>query len=382
MSGNRFEFLEFGENGKSSDSEPADGRVDPASLPAAREPQGPRDAEGHPLAQVRSSDLRGYGTSLSIAQQKDVIDSQTRLGGSQPATRLHVAEVIGSRGTKPGQFNFPTGLALDPGGVLYVADSYNHRLQRITPTGGVASVGSRGGGRGQFLSPQGVATDARSAFYVVEQGNSRVQKFSAQGVLELVFGHSGKGTGELRNPTGIAVAPGSGDIFVADTGNSRVQRFDSQGNFLSTLGGRGGIYPPLVSPQSVALDGVDNLYVADTFAHQIVQYDPLGRLVAHVPMAYLHEPRALAWDPRGLLYVTDTKPGTDMQSEGRVQAMSTKTGETRATVGQMNGTGTLARPSGVAVSWASDAAITGRIVPGEVYVADTMNHRVLRFVWT
>lgn len=382
MSGNRFEFLEFGEDGKPQTSGRSGERADPNSLPAAREPQGPRDAEGRPLAQVRASDLRGYGAFLSPVDQEETVEALTGRGGEQASPQLRVAEVIGSRGTRAGQFNFPTGLALDCSGVLYVADSYNHRLQRITPNGGVALVGSRGGGRGQFLSPQGVATDARSAFYVVEQGNNRVQKFSAQGVLELVFGRAGKGAGEMRNPTGIAIAPGTGDIFVADTGNSRVQRFDLEGNFLATLGGRGGIYPPLVSPQAVTVDHRDNLFVADTFAHKIVQYDFLGRLVARITASDLHEPRALAWDPLGLLYVADSKPGQDMNSEGRLQAIDTKTGLGRATVSRMNGTGALARPGGLAVSWTPDPELAVRPEYGEVYVADTMNHRILRFVWS
>jgi sugar lactone lactonase YvrE len=375
MSGNRFEFLELGEDGKtqkSAKAEDTEERIDPNALPAGREPLGPRDAEGRPLAQVRPADLV---TRSEVAPQIVTPRESTPTG-------LRVAETIGSRGTGVGQFNYPTGVALDSSGILYVADSYNHRLQRITPTGGVALIGTRGGGRGQFLSPQGVATDARSAFYVVEGGNNRVQKFSDQGVLELIFGRAGSGTGEFRNPTGIAIAPTTGDIYVADTGNSRVQRFDAHGNYLATLGGRGGIYVPLVSPQSVAVDSWDNLYVADTFAHQIVQYDALGRLARRLTPG-LHEPRGIAWEPRGLLYVVDVEPGQELAPKGRLQTMDGKTGMTSpgAEV-RMNGTGSLSRPGGIAVSWTPDPEFATRPARPELYVADTLNHRVLRLVWS
>lgn len=377
MSGNRFEFLEIGE--KAAVPAVDDDKVDPAIAAPGREPIGPRDSFGRPLSEVRPGDLHEPGHSLALEQQaKPAL--LTPASYSAPS-QLRVAEVIGTRGAAVGQFNFPTGVAVDSGGVLYVADSYNHRIQRITPNGGVAIIGNRGAGHGQFLSPQGVATDARSAFFIVEQGNNRVQKYSVQGILQLCFGRPGRGAGELRNPTGIAVAPGSGDIYVADTGNARVQRFDCEGNFLATLGAVGGIYPALVSPQALSVDAYDNLYVADTFAHCIVRYDSLGRHIGRVNCGPLREPRALASDPRGMLYVADTAPGSDINSEGRLQALEPATGTSRASVVKMNGTGTLQRPGGVAVSHIADGGASAQQSFSDVYVADTLNHRILRFAW-
>ncbi len=293
-----------------------------------------------------------------------------------------MAEVIGSQGVGAGQFNVPTGLAVDAGGVLFVADSYNHRLQRITPDGGVSPIGGRGSGRGQFLSPQGVATDARQAFYVVEQGNHRVQKYSVNGVLELIFGRPGRGRGEFRGPMGIAVAPGTGDIYVADTGNRRVQRFDREGNFLSMIGASGGLYAPLVSPQALAVDACDNLFVADTFAHRIVQYDPLGRPVSQFRPGGLQGPCALGCDATGLLYVADNAPSEagDLAVTGRIHVMNAGSGKGHSVVTSLNGSGPLLRPGGLAVTRAA-GIVSGDGVPAELYVADTMNHRILRLVW-
>ena len=340
--------------------------------------------DGMPLAQVRITDPRGYHTFLEQSTDYTEPGSRQRSGTSE-GSRLRLAEVFGSRGSKAGQFSSPTGLAVDPSGVLFVADSYNHRIQRITPSGGVAVIGGRGNGRGQFLSPQGVAADAQQAFYVVEQGNHRVQKFTAQGVLQLVFGRSGRGDGEMRGPTDIAVAPGSGDIYVADTGNSRVQKFDNEGNFLATLGAAGGLYAPLVSPQSLTVDASDNVYVADTFANRIVQYDPLGRPVARFHPLSFYQPRAVACDAHGRLYVTDTVTTETEQGEerGRLQVVSTGIGPEVRTTAEAPETFSLRqRPGGVAVTWGWSNSKGSPTGPPEVYVSDTINHRVLRFTWS
>jgi sugar lactone lactonase YvrE len=295
---------------------------------------------------------------------------------------MRVAEIVGGRGSMAGQFNFPTGLAVDGLGILYVADSYNHRIQRITPTGEVAVIGGRGSGKGRFLSPQGIATDAARAFYICEQGNHRVQKYSANGVLEMIFGRPGARDGELRNPTGIAVAPCSGDIFVADTGNARVQRFDCDGNFLTSIGGRGGVYTALISPQALSVDVRDHLYVVDTFAHRIIQYDPLGRPVARFRHVRLREPRSVACTSAGVLYVTDLDPteATGQEPIGRMQALDSLTGELRSSLKPTPQLGNLLQPGGLAAPLAYDKH-PGADELTEVYVADTMNHRILRVVW-
>jgi len=253
----------------------------------------------------------------------------------------------------------------------------------VTPSGGVAIIGGRGRGRGQFLSPQGIATDAARAFYIVEQGNHRVQKFSSGGVLEMMFGKLGRGQGELRGPMGIAVAPGTGDIFVADTGNSRVQRFSREGRFLGVLGAPGGLYAPLVSPQAVAVDAGDNVFVADTLARRVVQYDPQGRPVGRFTGLALDQPRALAIDPAGLLYVADSAAPAPMSTEeaGRVQCVDVGGQHVRTALRTGERGRPLARPSGLAVSPLMGQGEAAALGFGDVYVSDTRNHRILRFVW-
>src|SRR4030043_422691 len=84
------------------------------------------------------------------------------------STRVHyrVKEQIGGPGKALGQFYSPGGLAVDGGGDLYVADTYNHRIQKITPSGDVYGFFSRGKGAGSLLHPQGVAVDAVGCIYV------------------------------------------------------------------------------------------------------------------------------------------------------------------------------------------------------------------------
>ena len=393
MSADRFNFLEFGED------EGAAGQPAPEDQPepVAREITAELFADGTTMAQVKSADPRGYGVYQDDDEDGEVTLSSLAAQVGKPPTKLRVVEVFGERGVKAGQFHYPTGMAADGAGVLFIADAHNHRIQRVTPGGGVSVIGGRGSGRGQFLSPQGVATDAEDSFYVVEQGNHRVQKFTRGGALVLVFGRQGRAEGELNGPTAISVAPLTGDIFLADTGNSRVQRFDAEGRFLNAIGAPGGYFPHLSSPQAVATEPGGGLAVADTFAQRLLRYDPLGRLDRQVggeirrrnatgPVAVsFYQPRALAADPAGLLYVADGGEPDVLTGEtrGRVQCLSLPDGQVLATLEKAGrGLGTLLRPGGLAVGPAAEGSPRGPIPRGDLYVADTLNHRILRFVWS
>ena len=378
MSGNRFEFLELGEDDQTP-QRPADaqGRASEPPL-AGREPIAERGQEGEPLAQVRDVDTRGYRTFLHQEQDSEAVEAVRNRLRRAPGT-LRAVEVFGERGGRAGQFNFPTGLALDRGGVLFVADSYNHRVQRVTPDGGVSPIGGRGHGRGQFLLPQGIATDRANAFYIIEQGNHRVQKYSSDGFLELVFGRLGTRDGEFQGPTGIAVAPNSGDIYVADAGNGRVQRFDASGNFLGLIGMAGPGHVSSFRPQTVAVDLADNLYVADPFANRVSRFDPLGRLAGQSSREF-YQPRSLACGEDGMLFVADGGDGVSLEADarGRVLAWHVPQNRALATVEQPGrNLGSLSRPCGLAFGPAS----TDSAASGDLYVADTMNHRILRFLW-
>ncbi len=309
---------------------------------------------------------------------------QQRLPGEMD---IRAVEVFGSRGSAVGEFNFPTGLAIDRDGILFVADVYNHRVQRITPDGGVALVGSRGTSKTQFLAPAGIACDADRSFYVVEQGNNRVQKFTKDGTLQMVFGRKGDRAGEFRAPMGICISAATHEILVADTGNGRVQRFTMAGEYLGALGAAGSLQPPLTNPQTVACDHHGNIYVADTLANRIARYDPLGRFTGHFgglltrglnapsPNVRFTEPHALACSVRGDLFVADGNHGA-----GRLVVMASDTGAVKATLADPGGRlGELARPGGIAVATQMRSGFPDGLPRADLYLADTMNHRIIRF---
>lgn len=127
------------------------------------------------------------------------------------------------KGEEPGRFLFPTYLALDPQGNLYVSDTLNARVQMFDPQGNyLKSFGQRGNSWGMFDKPKGVALDTHGNIYVADSGWSNVQIFNQKGQVLLFFGGRGPIPGMLKNPTAIAIDKNN-RIYVADYLNHRVE---------------------------------------------------------------------------------------------------------------------------------------------------------------
>ncbi|MHB0912390.1 MAG: NHL repeat-containing protein [Armatimonadota bacterium] len=273
-----------------------------------------------------------------------------------PARRkLVIDQTIGSFGSAVGRFNSPAGLAVDAQGNLYVADSYNHRVQKITPVGDVTAFGGKGSGSGKFLNPQDVAVDRELSVYVLEQGNCRIQKFTRDGYLERTIGGRGSRPGKLSSPMGIAVDR-YGCIYVADTGNGRLQKLSAVGNPLWIAPSRG--------PQGVDVDNACNCWVADTFSDCVVKFDPAGREVERFGSqgsceGEFDEPQDIAIG--GFIYVIE-------MANNRLQAFESK--KSVACLSGQRDIGKLSGPTGIAIG-----------LSGEIYISDTKNHRILRAVW-
>src|SRR5437667_171515 len=130
----------------------------------------------------------------------------------------------GSAGAGNGQFNYPSGVATDGSGNVYVADTYNNRIQKFDRNGTFLTTwGSAGAGNGQFDFPYGVATDGSGNVYVADTGNNRIQKFDANGTFLTAWGSYGSGDGQFGSPYGAATDE-SGDVYVAGGHNHKIHR--------------------------------------------------------------------------------------------------------------------------------------------------------------
>lgn len=136
---------------------------------------------------------------------------------------------VGKRGTELGEFNFPTYVAVDSVGRVYVSDSLNFRVQQFSPQfQPLRQIGKQGDMPGYFATPKGVAVDGDDHLYVVDAQFEAVQIFDPQGTLLLSFGEEGNGPGQFWLPAGLFIDAGN-RVWVADSYNHRVQVFDYRG---------------------------------------------------------------------------------------------------------------------------------------------------------
>jgi DNA-binding beta-propeller fold protein YncE len=187
----------------------------------------------------------------------------------------------GTLGTGPGQFDVPSGIAVDATSKVYVADRNNHRIQKFTADGAfVLEWGTFGAGPSQFNSPRDVAVDAAGDVYVVDSNNDRIQKFTSAGAFLLQWGTTGDGPGQFLTPRAIAVG-GGGVVYIAEDGfaQKRVQRFTSSGGYLGGWGSYGPGDGQFLAPRGVAIDDGGFVYVSDTTNHRIQKFTSSGAFV-------------------------------------------------------------------------------------------------------
>jgi hypothetical protein len=150
----------------------------------------------------------------------------------------HYLKKVGAMDTSgDGELNGPNGLTFDQEDRLFIADSYNHRVQIFATDGTfLCKWGSYGKGPGELNLPWGLAIDKDGNVYVADWGNSRVQKFSNDGHYLATFGALGSGEGALYRPSSVAVDK-DGDVYVTDYDAHRVFIYDSEGNYLVSFEG-------------------------------------------------------------------------------------------------------------------------------------------------
>ena len=193
-------------------------------------------------------------------------------------------KIIGSAGSAEGQLSAPRDIAIANDGSIYIADSLNHRIQRFSAEGEFlqawgtyASIDSGNATGGTFNEPWGVAVGADGSVYVADTWNHRIQKFSADGAFILMWGVPGlaEQPDQFWGPRGIAVGP-DGNVYVTDTGNNRVAVFDGNGKFITQFGVNGMDTGEFDEPVGVAVDERGYVFVADTWNQRVQVFKPDG----------------------------------------------------------------------------------------------------------
>ncbi len=290
-----------------------------------------------------------------------------RAQGVTVTTLAGTAGVVGSAdgAGAAASFSGPCGVARDAAGNVYVADTGNNAVRKITPAGVVSTfVGVAAG----LNLPGGVACDGSGNVYVADTWNHVIRKITPAGVVSILAGAVGEqgsddGSGAAARfcyPGGVA-CDADANVYVADTENDAIRKITPAGEVSTLVGADAG----LDSPGGVACDAVGNVYVADTLNNTIVKVTPAGGVSILVGAdAGLGSPEGVACDAAGNVYVADTSNQVirKISAAGGVSTLAGAVGEQ----GSADGSGDAARfdyPGGVACDGS-----------GNVYVADTSNN--------
>jgi phospholipase C len=258
----------------------------------------------------------------------------------------------------------PYGVALDPNGDIWVADTGHDRVAEYTPFGHlVMSFGLPARFGGGLDQPEGIATDAAGHVFVADTGHDRVIEFSPVGRVLVTFGSPGSARGQLNAPVAVAVSL-FGAVWIADQGNNRVEEFTAGGRYYTSI--------PVPSPAGVALDARGDIWVSSpTYApgNAVYEFSPAGRRLlsfgaTQAGYGQLGDPGGIAVGPRGKIYVTQPdyglvsvfSPDGRFDTEFGLQANTVKAAEN------------LEFPQGVAVT-AKD----------QVWVADSGRNQITEF---
>lgn len=281
----------------------------------------------------------------------------------------------------------PYGVAVDPSGNIYIADTYNHRI-RVVNTGGIirtcAGTGAKGsagdGGRAieaQLMAPRNVAVDANGNLFISEFEGHRVRKVSPGGSISTVAGTGVAGF----NADGLALAvqlssPGSmavdvaGSLYITDMDNRRVRKLHN-GVVFTVYGPvhkdlRTGAAAP-ASPSGVACDRAGSVFIAEGAAGRVLRLVNGEPFLLNTLGEVLATPRELAVDRSGSVFVSDGRRVLSIATTGTVNAVAGSGVYGFSGDGGLAADAQLQTPRGIALDGA-----------GNLYVADTGNHRVRR----
>ncbi|MGA9067049.1 MAG: hypothetical protein ACLP6W_13245 [Bryobacteraceae bacterium] len=305
------------------------------------------------------------------------------------------------------QFSTPVATAVDPKGNVYIADSVNHRVRMIS-NGTVSTVAGNGtpgysGDGGQATSaelnfPSGVAVDGAGNLYISDMKNQVIRKVTSAGVITTYAGNNGMGEGygpdnvaatssQLDNPIGLAVDT-AGNLYIADSHSDQnatttqgLIRMVNTAGIITTVVGLGTTAGHLICPEAVALDASGNIYISDVELHTVLKFGngvltlnfagngAIGFAGDGGPAAdaELSDPIGLATDPAGNVYIADSA-NMRIRRVAPDGTISTIAGMTKFGYSGDGGPALEAQmssPRGVAVDHS-----------GNVYIADTENDAI------
>lgn len=303
--------------------------------------------------------------------------------------------------------NSPKGVSMDADGNLFIADSGTHRIRKVAPGGLISTLAGTGtpgfaadgrpASQAQLDSPSGVFAGADGTLLVADTGNHRIRQI-AGGIIRTVAGSGGAGLGAdglrallmpLHGPS-AALADGRGTLYITDTLASRVLSVDPAGYVATAAGnasagdsGDGGAAPQaqLRNPSALALDAEGNLFIADALNNRVRKVTAAGVISTvagngeaglsgdggAATEARLREPRGVAVDGDGNLYIADTGNHA-VRKVSASGAIHTIAGTGAA---GMEGDGGPATAAQLNAPWG--VALDGS---GNLYVTDSLNHRV------
>ncbi|MCC6139338.1 MAG: hypothetical protein IT389_01825 [Nitrospira sp.] len=259
------------------------------------------EEEADPLAET------SHKTTERFTQQTDLSGTVRYLVGAAAPKRFDGDGGLAAQAI----LNFPTAVAVDAQGHLYIADTMNHRIRRVDAQTGIIST-MAGTGQARFSGdggpadraalnePAALAVDAQGQLYIADQSNNRVRAVDLKtGMIRTIAGtgsaaYDGDGKpateSTLAGPSGLAVAAGT--LYIADTFNGRIRSVDLSSGMIATVAGDGGSYryqspddPPSASvsrPSGIALDREGNLFLTDSDSHLIRRWERTTGLVIRI----------------------------------------------------------------------------------------------------
>ncbi len=201
--------------------------------------------------------------------------------------------------------SYPGDVALDDDNNVYIVVYGYHCISVFDQNGSnVRTIGTAGGtgtADGQFSNPYGIAVKG-DIMYVADTSNNRIQKLTLDGKFISKFGSSGSGNGQLNYPRGIAI-DNVGRVFVSEAKNQRVSVFQSDGEFSHHIQGNAADNSALVSPWGLAFDNEGNLHVADYSSNSIKVFTPEGNFVSQYGSGIIQYPAGIAIDDEGFTFI-------------------------------------------------------------------------------